>query len=207
MTHFKLTDVLLSVTFVILCFVNVNVSAENASSTSFYKYQDPNSQLIVKFPIYFENPMLKDFAAKNITLDNENRCNLYPRCLLFGCCSAKLVDAVQESFNRQHHTSQAHKLYSCMYQNQSCNHQDPLSSRMSGFVLNGVTLTEKLLVQILVTLPVTPPHIYSQLQKNHSEEIRTLYLAQGDDRSKLPEWYSTMKDLIFLNYKNQSGGM
>ncbi len=120
-------------------------------------------------------------------------CRIYPRCLLYSCCSAGLLAATQASFEARVFVARDSRETSLFA---------PLAVRMQRHPLQGVTLTKDSLAQGLASLLPTPPSALLALRTRR--EFRVLYLAQGDDhRASLPQWYlRNMKDLLYLSFRN-----
>ena len=134
---------------------------------------------------------LRSLAA-NVSAD-AGVCRIYPRCLLYSCCSAGLLATMQASFAAR---------ASVARDSRDTSLSAPLAARMQGHPLEGLTLTKDSLAQGLAALPPTSPSTLTALRTRR--EFRVLYLAQGDDhRATLPRWYlRNMKDLLYLSFRN-----
>ena len=115
-------------------------------------------------------------------------CLMYPRCLLYACCSLELLSASALS------SSEPGMLYEDI--------NIPLNKRMTGHPLAKIIITREILVQGLASLKPTPQSAYETLRQR--QDFRVLYLSQGDgDRSNLPPWYlKNMKDLLYLSFRD-----
>jgi hypothetical protein len=112
-------------------------------------------------------------------------CLMYPRCLLYACCTPELFSAS---------ASVPEKLYEDI--------NIPLNERMTNHPLANIIITREVLEQGLASLKPTPQNAYESLRQR--QDFRVLYLSQGDgDRSNLPLWYlKNMKDLLYLSFRD-----
>ena len=153
--------------------------------------------------LQYVNPGLADSTAEAITSSVENRCNLYPRCLLFQCCKPALQSHAIEYFaSQREHASE--RLYSCMFSETSkCNYHMPMVDRMKGHPLLDTVITQDILYAQLAALPPTAPDVYDRLR--HRKQFKVLYLAQGSiGRSKCSDFLKAMSDLMYLTFKEES---
>ena len=157
-------------------------------------------------PHSFYNPYRDKLSNAEITSSSKNRCTLYPRCLLFGCCSPSLLGYVEEYFAEsscgQHHQLNSFK---CMRDHKSCSHDTPISERLSKLPIINDTLNHTYLFNKLAELPPTHPKVYHMLERRCV--FKVLYLVQGDYRDKLPAYMRSLGDLLYLSYKEKQLGM
>ena len=144
----------------------------------------------------FHNPNVLNMSAEEITLSFRNKCALYPRCMLFNCCSTMLQTSVDDYFSTLNSRNSTNKHSNPM----------PITERAMNISLFTSPISKDILVQGLVNLPPTPPQDYENIYID--ESFRILFVIQGDYFSNLPEWYSQeLGDVIFLSYKDPAPGM
>ena len=115
-------------------------------------------------------------------------CFLYPRCLLYACCSPELLEDS---------TSASKEPASDFFYTDI---NIPLNMRMLGHPLTNITITKGILAHGLASLKPSPQHAYEALRSR--PDFRVLYLAQGDyHRRNLQPWYLNMKDLLYLSFE------
>ena len=136
-------------------------------------------------------------SAKGMTVTNMNRCLLYPRCLLFSCCSSNLQEKVDQFF-------------------QSSNNSLPIlmpnelkidrsfDDVMAMHPLIAVTITQEMLYEGLRKLPPTSPQEYERLANR--SQFKVINLVQGDLIENLGAFYHSLKPMIFLSFKKQKQG-
>lgn len=150
-----------------------------------------------------------------------NRCNLYPRCLLYQCCPVTLLEEVERNHHpKQHNHEFTHspeespkfiEINPCLYSHHNFTHakscevintlNESFSNRKTNHPWINLTITTDLLSKTLFYLPPTAPWAYTHLQNRNKQDFKVLYLIQGERRFTISPWYSFMKDVIFLSYK------
>ena len=151
-------------------------------------------------------PSFSFSGAPSLSLLAAGRCLLYPRCLLFACCSEAVLTEADRSFELLARAD----TYACMTDNTPprCGALPaaPAQARLQGHPLSGVTITRDLLEKGLAALPPTPPSVFAALRTRSSFNV--LYLAQGSTpQQHLPPWYSGMKNFLYLSYRNVSADL
>lgn len=139
-----------------------------------FVYRNPMIQKLHKHSTSNENHYYKAI------LTDRNRCLLYPRCVLFGCCTSELTEHVELYF--AHESSLHHFL--CSFR-KTCNFTIPFATRASKVFAYVAThnVTSELLASWLSILPPTSPKDYYELRSR--KEFKILYMTQGKDRSKM----------------------
>lgn len=159
--------------FIILCPVECIVSEKLEESMSFMN--SSNTSLVVS---------------------KSNRCNVYPRCLLFKCCSglAEANPSENSSLILNHHNSTWSDVGHIT-----------LEEHIKNIELFNVIITVDLVNKGLSELQPSSQKTYDVLlQKSSNFEI--IYLVQGDYKTNLPHWYQNMKNMIYLSYKENISG-
>ena len=134
-----------------------------------------------------------NISAKQMTVTNMNRCLLYPRCLLFSCCSSTLQEKVDQFFRTS-------KNLLPLLMSNSRSFED----FMAMHPLIAITITQKMLYEGLGKLPPTSPHKYERLANR--SQFKVIYLVQGDLIENLGTFYHSLKPMIYLSYKQQKQG-
>ena len=171
------------------------------------------------------NPIKPDNISFNeLIFGQANRCYLYPRCLLFQCCSSPLLQAVDryhynhndsENTNSPNNSSSLPiEIHPCLqsyhyfidtpYCKHIHTHKNHTYERISTHPWVNLTITTDLLTKTIYYLPPTPIWMYTHLKARNIKHFKVLYLIQGEHRSLLPSWYSIIteyNDVIFLSYK------
>ena len=146
----------------------------------------------------FHHPNTANKSITSLAFTSLNRCQLFPRCLLFQCCDKELEKHVYEYFDLKRERSRK----SFHGRNFSA---PPMKNRMAQHSWLNLTLNKEEIASTILNLPPTSPKMYSEL--SFRSVIKILYLVQGDNRENIPPWYLAMDDMIFLSYKlsqNQS---
>ena len=172
------------------------------------------------------NPIKPDNISFNeLMFGQANRCYLYPRCLLFQCCSSSPLQAV-DRYHYNHNDSEntnspnsssspSIMIHPCLqsyhyfidthYCKHIHTHKSHTSNRISSHPWINFTITTEILTKTIYYLPPTPIWMYTHLKARNIHHFKVLYLIQGEHRSLLPSWYSVItdnNDVIFLSYKH-----
>ena len=132
-------------------------------------------------------------SAKEMTVTNMNRCLLYPRCLLFSCCTSIL----QEKVDRFFRTSPIPTL-------NEFDNERSFEDFMAIHPLVAITITQEMLHEGLGKLPPTSLQEYERLANR--SEFKVINLVQGDLIENLGTFYHSLKPMIFLSFKKEKQG-
>lgn len=155
------------------------------------------------FTTVYMNPSSILSTSKDIALTSLNRCHMFPRCHLFGCCGHDLVIAAHGYFKFSE--KEGHFPFSCMFDDwDSCSYQDNITARIDGLPIMSITITNEVVEQMLVELPPTPPAAMHRLGQR--KQFKVLYLVQGDYKSNLEPCIKQLEDYLYLSYKEPQQG-
>ena len=133
-------------------------------------------------------------SAKEMTVTNMNRCLLYPRCLLFSCCSSILQEKVDQHFQNSLYNLSSNEL----------ENGRSFDDSMGMHPLVAITITHAILYDGLVKLPPTSPREYERLANR--PQLKVINLVQGDIIENLGAFYHSLKPMIFLSFKKRKQG-
>jgi hypothetical protein len=146
-------------------------------------------------PPLFVNPLVSDYFE---IFTERNRCILYPRCLLFGCCPSLLAEHMDVFFQNE----AVNRPFACMFAG-TCNYSVPFPERTKKLwtKLVGINVTAELVQEWLSKLPPTSPAAYRALRKRHQrEEFKVLYMTQAKNKKDVGVnlWY--LNDLLYMSW-------
>ena len=154
----------------------------------------------------FSNPMLEHSSSEVVAFSMNNRCMLYPRCLLFNCCNSTLLGAVDKYLSETTSACTTGKVSNC----DNCGIDSPISHRLKSLPISNITITHKMVSDGIANFPPTSIEEYKRLRRRSknqlSSEFKVLYLNQGPAKSKLEICASQMTDMIFLNFLTPTDG-
>jgi hypothetical protein len=151
----------------------------------------------------FKNSKQPDVSiADAISFTKQNRCIFYPRCLLFDCCKESLKNAAISYFINDGTTYPEH--VPCISTHRCNKFKLSLSDRLEGLPIMNITLTRRIVNDIILLLP--PTSAKELKYANSRSEFRVIYLVQGDYQSKMEPCYNQLVDLLYLSFKEMPIG-
>jgi hypothetical protein len=171
---------------------------------------------------YWHHPLLQfeyvysmDYLI-DMAFSERNRCTLYPRCILFGCCSKELLVGVEVHFRDIEDKVESHDStgrFACMFAG-NCNYSIPLSDRIGHHPMLGKTLTKAILAKMIAKLSPTHPKEYEALKAR--PEFKVLYMSMAKTWQHLTDGSSNqgsprdglayIRDYGFLAFENITEG-